>query len=61
MNWQAEDANTRVLSLIPIAFANGDKALQRGWWPYVSVELDKLEQVAPGIKARFIEKLKTMP
>lgn len=46
MTWQ--DFYTR------LAWQNGDKALQRGWWPYVEAELDKLEPKHPGIKAAVI-------
>ena len=60
MTLQSDQTEHRARNLLPLAWANGEQAMQRGWWPYVSAELDKLELHAPGIKQRFTGKLKAM-
>ena len=41
--------------LVELAWQGGDRALQRGWWPYVAAELDKL---GPEFKDRALAALK---
>ena len=45
----------RLQWLISLAWQGGDKALQRGWWPYTAAELDKL---GPGFRDRALAALK---
>lgn len=41
--------------LVDLAWQRGDRALQRGWWPYTAAELDKL---GAGFKDRALAALK---
>lgn len=42
MTLDDHEARMRAAFLTDLAWAGGDPALQRGWWPYIAAELDKL-------------------
>lgn len=60
MTFESNQAEQRARNLLPLAWANGEQAMQRGWWPYVNAEVGALERHAPGITQRFTNQLKAM-
>lgn len=50
----------RMQDIVRMAWAEGNKAIQSGSWPYFDAELDKLEEQEPGIKQKALDMLKDL-